>query len=213
MRNRNSSKNYALGVGHSGFTLVELLIVIVVIGVLSAMMMLSSTEAVSSAKAAKVISNLRNLKTATLAWYTDNVDSVVVGTTGNLKGKKGMIKDENGTIMEIKNFVEKYPSAINKYIGDDGVLLNTGRKTDKDGNKDQNDVGSLVAEGGYSIFGGNYGQDWYSVYSIGKDKSLKDKLHGRASSTGLLSYKTGGQTSTYNGTDDAVYMLIAKFSE
>ena len=64
-----------------GFTLVELLIVIVVIGVLSAMMMLSSTEAVSSAKAADIISNLRNLKTAVVSWYADNLDKVtLVGT-------------------------------------------------------------------------------------------------------------------------------------
>ena len=58
-----------------GFTLVELLIVIVVIGVLSAMMMLSSTEAVSSAKASNIISNLRNWKTAALAWYADHLDT------------------------------------------------------------------------------------------------------------------------------------------
>lgn len=57
-----------------GFTLVELLIVIVVIGVLSAMMMLSSTEAVSSARASNIVSNLRNLKTAALAYYVDNLD-------------------------------------------------------------------------------------------------------------------------------------------
>ncbi len=66
-------KNYAK---RRGFTLVELLIVIVVIGILSAMMMLSSTEAVSSAKAAKIISDLRNIKTATLAWYADNLDAI-----------------------------------------------------------------------------------------------------------------------------------------
>ena len=59
-----------------GFTLVELLIVIVVIGVLSAMMMLSSTEAVSSAKAADIVSDLRNLKTAALAWYADHLDDI-----------------------------------------------------------------------------------------------------------------------------------------
>jgi prepilin-type N-terminal cleavage/methylation domain-containing protein len=57
-----------------GFTLVELLIVIVVIGILSAMMMLSSTEAVSSAKAADIVSDLRNIKTAALAYYADNID-------------------------------------------------------------------------------------------------------------------------------------------
>ena len=59
-----------------GFTLVELLIVIVVIGILSAMMMLSSTEAVSSARASNIVSNLRNLKTAALAWYVDSLDVI-----------------------------------------------------------------------------------------------------------------------------------------
>ena len=67
-----------------GFTLVELLIVIVVIGVLSAMMMLSSTEAVSSARASNIVSNLRNLKTAALAFYTDNLDAV--DNSGNIAG-------------------------------------------------------------------------------------------------------------------------------
>lgn len=59
-----------------GFTLVELLIVIVVIGILSAMMMLSSTEAVSSARASAIISDLRNWKTAALAYYVDHMDSI-----------------------------------------------------------------------------------------------------------------------------------------
>lgn len=57
-----------------GFTLVELLIVIVVIGILSAMMMLSSNEAVTTARANNIASNLRNLKTAALALYTDNMN-------------------------------------------------------------------------------------------------------------------------------------------
>ena len=56
-----------------GFTLVELLIVIVVIGILSAMMMLSSTEAVSSAKVNNIIVKFRNLKTAAMAYYMDNI--------------------------------------------------------------------------------------------------------------------------------------------
>ena len=68
MKNNRSSKR-------KGFTLVELLIVIVVIGILSAMMMLSSTEAVSSAKASNIVSNLRNMKTAALAFFVDHIDS------------------------------------------------------------------------------------------------------------------------------------------
>ena len=69
-----------------GFTLVELLIVIVVIGILSAMMMLSSTEAVSSAKASTIVSNLRNLKTAALAWYIDSMD-VIEGRANDGNGQ------------------------------------------------------------------------------------------------------------------------------
>ena len=68
MRN---SKN----IRRKGFTLVELLIVIVVIGILSAMMMLSSTEATTSAKATAIVSNLRNIKTAALAFYADHPGS------------------------------------------------------------------------------------------------------------------------------------------
>lgn len=64
---------------HKGFTLVELLIVIVVIGILSAMMMLSSTEAVTSAEASNIVSNLRNLKTAALSLYTDELDYADAG--------------------------------------------------------------------------------------------------------------------------------------
>ena len=63
-----------------GFTLVELLIVIVVIGILSAMMMLSSSEAVSSAKATAIVSDLRNIKTAVLAYLADNADTKMYET-------------------------------------------------------------------------------------------------------------------------------------
>ena len=75
-----------------GFTLVELLIVIVVIGVLSAMMMLSSTEAVSSAKASNIVSNLRNWKTAALAWYADHLDTAE-GSSFNLGEGTATSKD------------------------------------------------------------------------------------------------------------------------
>lgn len=90
--------------GHAkrqGFTLVELLIVIVVIGILSAMMMLSSTESVSTARATKIISDLRNLKTAALAWYVDNVDYV----------------DSSGSDFTLNDHREE----ILKYLGDDSV--------------------------------------------------------------------------------------------
>lgn len=92
-----------------GFTLVELLIVIVIIGILSAMMMLSSTEAVSSARAADIISDLRNLKTATLAWYADNLDYV----EGKVqKNSKYFTKLDDET------------ADIQKYLGNEGLKSN-----------------------------------------------------------------------------------------
>lgn len=75
-----------------GFTLVELLIVIVVIGILSAMMMLSSNEATTTARANNITSNLRNLKTAGLAYYTDNMN----GSFDNDSVKKGMFEYLSG---------------------------------------------------------------------------------------------------------------------
>ena len=85
-----------------GFTLVELLIVIVVIGILSAMMMLSSTEATTSAKASNIVSNLRNLKTAALAYYTDHMDTMdgVTSTTTNLSKDVARYLNSNGTITD-----------------------------------------------------------------------------------------------------------------
>ena len=84
-----------------GFTLVELLIVIVVIGILSAMMMLSSTEAVTSAKASNIVSNLRNLKTAALAFYTDSMD--YFADSANAKASFG---DKNSSIQtQIRSYL------------------------------------------------------------------------------------------------------------
>ncbi len=90
-----------------GFTLVELLIVIVVIGILSAMMMLSSTEAVSSARANNIIANLRNLKTAALAWYVDSLDiierdSIEPTTANHFKYVKHYLN--NDTASDLSNY-------------------------------------------------------------------------------------------------------------
>lgn len=62
---------------HKGFTLIELLIVIVVIGVLSTMILMSSTEAVTSSRASNIVSNLRNVKAAALALYSDSIDTFI----------------------------------------------------------------------------------------------------------------------------------------
>lgn len=90
---------------HKGFTLVELLIVIVVIGILSAMMMMSSNEAVTTAKANNIISNLRNLKTAGMAYYTDNMDVDWLTKTDD-EIKEGIVKYLGGKaeIPDIKDY-------------------------------------------------------------------------------------------------------------
>ena len=58
------------------------------------MMMLSSTEAVSSARAADIISDLRNIKTAVLAWYADNLDKIDAKGYIKIKGKSNFIQKQ-----------------------------------------------------------------------------------------------------------------------
>ena len=59
---------------HKGLTMIEMLIVMTVIAILSSMMMMSSTESVSTSNAMNLITNLRNLSTAAMSLYTDNLD-------------------------------------------------------------------------------------------------------------------------------------------
>lgn len=153
-----------------GFTLVELLIVIVVIGVLSAMMMLSSTEAVSSARASNIVSNLRNLKTAALAWYADHLD---------IAEASDFEFTESGTGDNKIKFAQ-----VIKYM---------------------NNESSGSSFTGYKIYG-SANKDWYVVYEGSLDTRVSEKLEGRASSVGLVTYTesagTGGTTiSTYKKQD------------
>ena len=152
-------KNAKREMKRKGFTLVELLIVIVVIGVLSAMMMLSSTEAVSSAKAADIVSDLRNLKTAALAWYADHLDYV-----------EGRVKSDGTAITEVtdSDFTDLNASRaeILKYMNNDSNI-NAGYKF----------AGSRTADW-YVYYDG-------SDVSTTNGK-INEKLESRASSTGLL---------------------------
>ena len=149
-----------------GFTLVELLIVIVVIGVLSAMMMLSSTEAVSSAKAARIISNLRNLKTAALAWYADNLDFI-----------EGRVTDANGN-----NFtcINDNREAILKYLGSDAEI---------DDRYQFSNQTRLVT--GQNSASDTDNMSWYIWYQIGEnwtlteDRKVLEKLAKRGKSVKL----------------------------
>ena len=171
-----------------GFTLVELLIVIVVIGILSAMMMLSSTEAVNSAKASNVISNLRNLKTAALAYYVDNLD--YVENTNASDGNKKQIAFYN-------------TAANGDEIARKGVLAQLGYIYRITVQKRDDSVGKLSDA------------KWYLTCDIPKgDTNVHQKLAGRAKSVGLLSGRNGTDTEgkeytgAVNGNVSTVYYLI-----
>ena len=160
-----------------GFTLVELLIVIVVIGVLSAMMMLSSTEAVSSARAADIISDLRNLKTAALAWYADNLDYIegTVAKTATLTGAFSSYIEAQGKMKD------ELKADILKYLG----------------NEDVKGVYSFcVSKENLPI-----DERWYVCCNVTSDAKVREKLASRASSVGLFASDEGQMTvseTTYN---------------
>ncbi|MBR1657924.1 MAG: type II secretion system protein [Synergistaceae bacterium] len=164
-----------------GFTLVELLIVIVVIGILSAMMMLSSTEAVTSAKASNIISNLRNLKTAALAYYVDHLDYLEDS------------KNSSATISmsDVAKYLNSSPSqsstsstaenvTTTTYTADGFVYSITTAK--------RNDNATTLAE-----------KKWYLKVVV-NDTNVQTKLAGRAKSVGLLAETNeGSDTEKANG--------------
>ncbi len=142
----------------TGFTLVELLIVIVVIGILSAMMMLSSTEAVTSAKANNIISNLRNLKTAALAWYTDSMDLLAGGDIGTTAAGTGKSTQH-----------DTYWPLVKKYLSSAG-------------SSELDSYYSLVR-----CNENDAKEKWYVVYTNRAiEPAVKYKLKARAASVGLL---------------------------
>ena len=164
-----SRKNVVRSGGKKGFTLVELLIVIVVIGVLSAMMMLSSTEAVSSAKANNIISNMRNIKTAVLSWYTDNLDRI------KMNSSKQYQIDTNGTKQHFSNFIDDHASEILAYLNNDSSIIMRSK------NSAANNTGD------YTLAAVNNAKQWYICCNLGTPAtSLKEKIASRAKSLGLL---------------------------
>lgn len=180
-----------------GFTLMELLIVIVVIGILAAMMMFSSTEAVSSAKASNIISNLRQLKTATIAWYTENLERVVPTNSSSGSKYKIRIYKNNGTHsdVEFSAFIQTNSSEFMKYISNGKSKKLLDRKN------------AANNEGEYILTAMAYTTKWYVCYNVGNDSRLKQKLAGKQKSVGLLGTNkmddVGGNTG--NSPIDAAY--------
>ncbi|MDR2527933.1 MAG: prepilin-type N-terminal cleavage/methylation domain-containing protein [Synergistaceae bacterium] len=83
-----------------GFTLVELLIVIVIIGILAAAMLLSSSSATASAEASNIVSELRNLKAASMMFYSDSMDTVNAGEANSIINGSGSAKSLLGKYMD-----------------------------------------------------------------------------------------------------------------
>ena len=181
-----------------GFTLVELLIVIVVIGILSAMMRLSSTEAVTSAKASNIVSNLRNLKTAALAYYTDNMDAVDAATTSATTDNPF---DTTTAMNEIWKYMNN--SATTTTTGDNPTSTTSSQVQDAKNYK----LVVATAEGATK-------GSWFLEYTITGTASevaqIETKLAGRAKSVGLLA-STASTSAEYKNTGDTptkVYYFV-----
>lgn len=181
MKNLKSQKR-------EGFTLVELLIVIVVIGILSAMMMLSSTEAVSSARANNIIANLRNLKTAALAFYVDSLDKIA-----DLGEEKVIPKD----------YIVKYLGSSNN----DEI----NKISDKTANgKGYSGYSVYITKKNQTT----KNKLWIAQYNATNEKSdVKNKLAARAASVGLKDGNADGKNSekdllVYTANKDKVCMFV-----
>ena len=198
-----------------GFTLVELLIVIVVIGILSAMMMLSSTEAVTTAKANNIVVAMRQWKTATLAWYADNIDKVnvsngcVMGNDGTWRNDKA-IQYRFGDVIKAED-IAHYLNGIFTPIKKGFAYKYTGSDVVKD-------------KSGLMFWTQHSGDDrngftWYIGCQFANDNKnvrLQQKLEARAATAGLYYMGKGQYTAQGNGGGaDAhfVWIEVMKFGK
>ena len=179
-----------------GFTLVELLIVIVVIGILAAGMVIAASEMEATAKATKIINDLRMLNTAAQHWYIDNSLNIYLTTNDGYHIKI------NNKDYKIHDALQSDGYGIKTYISNNAFALNTGKKN----------VWSTMyaAVGGYSVYVGFDNTVCYAVYRISDDDKkrdygrLREKLKGKAKSTGLVYYTYNNSAANkketvYNG--------------
>lgn len=136
------------------------------------MMMISSTEAVTTAKANNIIANLRNLKTAALAWYMDSIDQLEGVDVGTLNWNGG-----SGTESKYWHHVKRYmANSNNKEIDANYALVSKSQDSKK--TVDNKDV---------AVYKNSDTNAWFVVYYNHQlDKRIQQKLKGRAKSVGLL---------------------------
>ncbi len=191
-----------------GFTLVELLIVILVIGVLAAMMILSATESVASAKAAAVISNMRNLKTAVIAWQLENMDKIELknGIYRVIWGGKVAPVQEFWEARTTAQGMESIKTEILRYMDNADKVSRTGTGWDPSTRKQKLDD---AVGGGYVLEDNGSAEkrdQWFIGYAVKGDDRMKEKFAARAKTAGLL--QSNSKNSKIYTNSDIVWMRI-----
>lgn len=135
-----------------------------------------------SAKASNIVHDLRNLKTAVLAWYADNLDSFDKEYT--IAGKTA---EELADTPEYSRVITAYFTSNNK--------IPTLR-------------GKSAASGEYILACGNNSREWFIGYNLdGEDERVRRKLSGRSKAVGLLNYP-GADAPYYKPESLRVWMKI-----
>jgi len=150
---------------HSGFTLIEMLVVIIIIGALTGAVMLSVTSATDKAKASKIVTNLQNLKAACVMYYADNEqwpseDVVFDGNAATADGTKKTIESYLDRIPEkgYKIYAASSNSSVcavsysDKNVMTDGVVEKIKKMAKTSGLSSSNAASSTVYTGGSEVF-------------------------------------------------------------
>lgn len=103
----------------------SLLIVIIVVGIIASMLLLAGDEVMSSSQASNIVNNLRNIKTATLAWYADHLNFV------NEKGKIILDLSNPNSTSYVQEAIKNKKIDIAKYLNNSSnITLNHVNKGD-----------------------------------------------------------------------------------
>ena len=168
---------------NKGSALVWVIISVVAVFLLWAMTLpCCPNEAKQSLKASIIVSNLRDFKTAALAWYVDNLDSF----------------DKEGTIFgkAVEDFADSPESvrAITSYF-------NSKRKP-------PTLRGKSARPGEYILTCGRNSREWLIGYNLdGEDERVRHKLSGRAKSVGLLN-NPSPESPLYTPESNRVWLLV-----
>ena len=162
-----------------GFTLMEMLVVIVTLGILSAVMLFSSLEAVSSVDANNIINNMQQIKTATYAWYKDNLSRIIPDGSGGYNIRT------QGTDQNFSDFVRDHKDEILQYLDNKGSLILRYQEESPNNTGDYTLAQVKV----------NNRKRWYVCYSTGTT-SIIIKDHGEESPELMIKKKLAGRAKT-----------------